>query len=329
MSLVTSAIMFALFLVLGAIMLYRAEIDLNAAQLFGKESTCALRGFWSIIIILVHVPGGFQNQLQDMVGSFAYIGVTFFFMTSAYGLKIIASKQGITAFWRRRLPKLLIPLYLSNAITMLIHKKLTFWGLFSISGWVLWLLYCYFVFWLAHVMKLKHKDFSVCICVVFLSLYWFISKSSGGWPTEIYGFIWGILLANNMEKLQRELSLKHWLLQCIVIVVVSGLLGVSYLKYKPVLFYGSYLLKVCLGCSLLLLILCFTRGVKIGNKVNLFLGKISYETYLLHSAVMVAIATIKPDLESAMFIVVSIASTLILAVVIHRISTVILKRIKL
>ena len=46
MSLVTSAIMFALFLVLGAIMLYRAEIDLNAAQLFGKVHSAAPNGSW-------------------------------------------------------------------------------------------------------------------------------------------------------------------------------------------------------------------------------------------------------------------------------------------
>lgn len=57
------------------------------------------------------------------MGSFAYIGVTFFFMTSAYGLKVGAKKNpdSTKVFWRRRLPKLLIPMFLVNVLTMVMH----------------------------------------------------------------------------------------------------------------------------------------------------------------------------------------------------------------
>lgn len=52
--------------------------------------------------MLVHVPYAYQNRIQGMIGSFAYIGVTFFFMTSSYGLALSLTKkpEKIKHFWR-------------------------------------------------------------------------------------------------------------------------------------------------------------------------------------------------------------------------------------
>ena len=75
---------------------------------FDKENINALRGFWCLIVVLVHMPLLYQKKIQDMIGSFAYIGVTFFFMTSAYGLRfqIENNPEKINTFWQNRLPKL-------------------------------------------------------------------------------------------------------------------------------------------------------------------------------------------------------------------------------
>ena len=81
----TTCIMLLIVAFLGFLILY---IDFKGKQsdFFDLENSACMRGFWSIIVMLVHVPTQFQNQIQDMLGSFAYIGVTFFFMTSSYGL---------------------------------------------------------------------------------------------------------------------------------------------------------------------------------------------------------------------------------------------------
>lgn len=85
-------------------------ITKDTSHFFNLTNTTAMRGFWCIIVILVHIPAVYQNRIQDLMGSFAYIGVTFFFMTSAYGLKVGAKKNpdSTKVFWRRRLPKLLM-----------------------------------------------------------------------------------------------------------------------------------------------------------------------------------------------------------------------------
>ncbi len=81
-------IMGLILLFLGFDILYGAKIEADNNNFFDTKNAQAMRGFWCIIVILVHIPALYQNRIQDMIGSFAYIGVTFFFMTSAYGLSL-------------------------------------------------------------------------------------------------------------------------------------------------------------------------------------------------------------------------------------------------
>lgn len=69
--------MILLVLFLGFVVLYR-DSDGRKSTFFDLESTNCMRGFWCIIILLVHIPSEYQNSIQDAIGSFAYIGVTFF-----------------------------------------------------------------------------------------------------------------------------------------------------------------------------------------------------------------------------------------------------------
>lgn len=133
-----------------------AKLQKHSDHFFDLANTNAMRGFWCLIIILVHVPEAYQNPIQDMIGSFAYIGVTFFFMTSAYGLSLLQKKNpnSINSFWRRRLPKLLIPCFVVNILYSILNLKtkqpFSILDLARINGWVQWLLFCYFVFWICH-----------------------------------------------------------------------------------------------------------------------------------------------------------------------------------
>lgn len=149
--------------------------DINSG-FFDKENSMALRGFWCLVIILVHIPVAYQNTIQDMIGSFAYIGVTFFFMTSGYGLKKMFERnpKSIRLFWRKRLPKLVIPCLTVNLFSILVLptiKKNIILRFININGWVQWLLICYFVFWLSYrFMKEKYRDIIICILIVLISL---------------------------------------------------------------------------------------------------------------------------------------------------------------
>ena len=122
-------------------------------SIFDKNNTSSMRGFWCLIVVLVHIPMSDQNCIQYLIDSFAYIGVTFFFMTSAYGLKIAVSRvlESIKYFWHRRLPKILIPCILVNItdalITILKGNPVVINNLLYTNDWVQWLLICYLTFW--------------------------------------------------------------------------------------------------------------------------------------------------------------------------------------
>lgn len=169
---ITYAIMGAILLLLAFLLLYKAEYTEDTNHFFDLTNTTAMRGFWCLIVILVHIPAAYQNRIQDMIGSFAYIGVTFFFMTSAYGLKIGAAKNpdSIKIFWRRRLPKLLVPMLLVNILGMIMSvaegKEITWHNLISINAWVLWLLACYFIYWIVNRLILIRGGVSRHSCML-------------------------------------------------------------------------------------------------------------------------------------------------------------------
>ena len=60
--------------------------NLLKGQFFSKDYTDVLKGLCCLIIIYVHIKPERGNTLQDAIGSFAYVAVTFFFLVSAYGM---------------------------------------------------------------------------------------------------------------------------------------------------------------------------------------------------------------------------------------------------
>lgn len=341
---ITYAIMAIIMLFLAFELLYKAKYKPDGNHLFDKQNSDAMRGFWCLIVILVHIPAAYQNRLQDMLGSFAYIGVTFFFMTSAYGLRLGIEKNpdSIKCFWRKRLPKLLLPMFLVNIVSVIFSlfegKDLSLTAFIRINGWVQWLLVCYLIFWAVNrfvkpVLPANRGGYSnviICALIGIFSITVYALKNhitSTTWCPEIFGFVWGIAFFH-IKKWFSDWMGKKWLLKCICLCIFAGVAGIAYLKFKPVVFFGDYLLKIFLGVLIITFMLAVNRGIAVGNKVSLFLGSISYEVYLLHGAVFGVLAAFVPELNSGIFIGMSIAITVGIAFVIHIVGTRVVKMIK-
>ena len=154
-------------LMLIFIVLYTGGVLSGAKYLPEKENffdsydSQMLKGMFCVIVVLVHVPSGYQNRIQDMIGSFAYIGVTFFFMSSAYGLKygIKNKKNYLKHFWRRRLTALLTPVIVCKIVNIIFliatGQKVQLLTFFNINAWVRVLLLFYLVFWLIQYLPYK------------------------------------------------------------------------------------------------------------------------------------------------------------------------------
>ena len=323
----TNLIMAGIALFLAGQLLIGAKFGPDGGSFFDRDNSGALRGFWCLIIVLVHVPAAYQNRLQDMLGSFAYVGVTFFFMTSAYGLRLAATKrpETLARFWRNRLPKLLVPCVLSNVVHMAVYvatgSRVSPLMLLTIGGWVRWLLICYLFFWLSYrFLSEKSRDWAVCGLVILFSLGVYLSKPERTtWCPEVLGFVWGILLSRWKGGFVNWTG-RRWIQKCVGLCLLAGILGIGYLAGKGVPFWGDYVLKIVLGAAILGFMLTLNGKISIGNRVSRVLGTISYEVYLLHDAAFSLLEHLLPGASSGVFILISLLITMILSLIVHKAS---------
>lgn len=323
----TNLIMVGILLFLAGLLLAGAKFRPDGARFFDRENSGAMRGFWCLIVVLVHVPAGYQNRLQDMLGSFAYVGVTFFFMTSAYGLRLAAEKrpESIRYFWRHRLPKLLVPCVLANAVRMAAYvaggSRVSPWMLVRIGGWVRWLLVCYLIFWLCYrFLSEKYRDWAVCgLAAVFSLAVYGMKPDTTTWCPEVLGFAWGILLGRWKNRFTGWTD-KGWLAKNAGLCLLAGILGVGYLMGKGIPFWGDYVLKIVLGVAILGFVLGLNTKISMGNRVSRLLGTISYEVFLLHDVSFFVLEKAFPGLNSGVFILMSLLVTAALSLAVQRIS---------
>lgn len=323
----TNLIMAGILLFLAGLLLAGAKFRPDGAHFFDRENSGAMRGFWCLIVVLVHVPAGYQNRLQDMLGSFAYVGVTFFFLTSAYGLRLAAEKrpESIRYFWRHRLPKLLVPCVLANAVRMAAYvaggSRVSPWMLVRIGGWVRWLLVCYLIFWLCYrFLSEKYRDWAVCgLAAVFSLAVYGMKPDTTTWCPEVLGFAWGILLGRWKNRFTGWTD-KGWLAKNAGLCLLAGILGVGYLMGKGIPFWGDYVLKIVLGVAILGFVLGLNTKISMGNRVSRLLGTISYEVFLLHDVSFFVLEKAFPGLNSGVFILMSLLVTAALSLAVQRIS---------
>jgi len=323
---ITMLLMLILMVVFAIVILWGTSYDSKKESIMSMADNTFLRGFWSIIVVLVHVPQMYQNRIQDMVGSFAYVGVTFFFLASSFGLKrsITNKPDYISHFWRRRLPSILMPALLANALCnvsyCLLGKELNWKAFININPWVKVLLIYYFIFWLFYAILPKAfgtgwwQDVLIILIVCGISLggYFTPIKISKIWIVEPVGFAYGILVANYAKQIIVWIR-KKWFINSLCLMILSLICGVAYLWFKPVVFYGDYFLKLVLGIMITAFIFTLLGKLRVGNKVNFFLGTISYEVYLLHSDIFNIIRFIfetKP-IDSGLYIIISLTLTII------------------
>lgn len=320
--------------------------SLVKGQFFSKDYTTVLKGLCCLIVIYVHVKPPYDNTLQDAIGSFAYVCVTLFFLVSAYGmmLSVEQKKDYLRCFWRNRLVALLIPAFLINVVSFGIgivnngdYKLSVLYGLNSYVAVLLqWCLLFYIVMWCkAKWFPQKNclSDWILIAGVVIssLCLYFFVAaevSAEAGWCFERMGLVWGVLLYRYFDRFVAWMD-KHRLAKVIVLIVMGGILGIAYLKFKPVYFWGAYLLKIVLGFVLISLLFTATSNRKFGDKMSLWLGNISYEVYLSHGIVLGALALWLPaSIDSGMFIFLTIIVTLVLSTIIHTIGSPIVNKLR-
>lgn len=313
---------------------------------FSEDYTTVLKGLCCLIVIYVHIRHPYGNKLQDAIGSFAYVCVTLFFLVSAYGmmLSVERKKKYLWYFWRNRLVALLIPCLLVNlfafGLDVVNYGEYRYSVIWYLNTYVAVLLQWCVWFYIIEICKQKFfptnnkmADSFLIAGVVISSLlnYFFIEaevSAEAGWCFERMGLVWGVLLYRYFDNFVTWMD-KNRMAKVIVLCLLGGILGVTYLKYKIIYFWGAYLLKIVLGFMLILFLFTATSNRKFGDKVSLWLGNISYEVYLSHHIMMAALICWLPvGVNSGVFILLTVLSTLFISTILHSIGKPIVNKLR-
>lgn len=310
--------------IVGMIAIYMAGIKHSEKQnILCIENVNTLKFAFSIIVLFVHVPQEYQNTLQDLVGSFAYIGVSWFCMISAYGLKCKCICTDYIDHFKYRFTNVLAPLLVGGAVDLalnVLHCKNTFSFIEydHVYGWIRILLLFYLEFFAVYALLTGHIKYQVidwllCVIIIVQSIFdYFYGKGIfSGWYIERIGFVTGIIIYDNKKHIDSIVRTHKRMVYVIFALTVAS--GTIYLKYKYLGFFGGYLLRSILEITFLLLLVTATTKWKFTNVILNWGAGISYEIYIMHPIVFSILENTLPPKYNEWFVFIATIGTLFAA----------------
>ena len=225
-----------LFVVLGGVLLYKAEITDTCSDFLDKNWSLALKGLCCIVVILVHIPNEHSTRLQNMIGSFAFVAVTVFFMISGYGLSVNRNRKGyMQHFWRNRMTALIVPMLLTNIVAEVVNlisgvTDHIVYNLFVVNGFVVMITACYVIFYIAYQLKFLNdhmKSIITCLGILVLSILAFLFEKHipfTVWPVPCLGFIYGMLIADKKAQIIQILNKQKIIDTKTILLILSSII---------------------------------------------------------------------------------------------------------
>ena len=322
-----------LVLILIFIIFLKSSINTDKTWFMSKEYTNGIRGIMCIIIVLVHIPDRFSNNIQETIGSLGFVCVTLFFLFSSFGLmySLKNKKDYMKNFIRNRFFIIYVPFIIINIIDVIIRKKFdsnTLLVIFGIqTSFVSVLILFYIIFYIINIAFKKEQIrdilfimYPIIFCIFDMIFNW------GLWGAEAVGFSLGFLIYYYFDKIKYILKNKNKLI-FIIFPIFICIFGLLYCKYKNVYIIGNYFIKILLYIFMISFMFEFTSIVKINNKILSFLGNISYEVFLIHGIVITILSRFT-NMSSGVYIWLVIMITLGLATIYNKFNKFIAKKIK-
>lgn len=309
--------------IIGILLLIASLSKSEYMNFLGKDVTFLMRGVAALIVVMVHIPELYHNKIQDMIGSFAFICVMFFFFLSGYGM-MLGAKRGKPAwkFWNNRLVALLIPMTVVNLVGIcfcyLGHKPITFLALLHIDRYVVQLLAFCMIYYVCANLISDYMKLAWTIATLVFAISVLLYIVDYGWKVPFIGAAIGCIAAAYINRIEL-MSKCAW--GGIFLMFLFILLGIVYIRVKSVFFIGDFIIRATLGICGLACMFYMTRYIQVHPKrgaLGAMLSNISYEIYLIHHIVIVYLLTFKMQ-SSGLYIIYTYVITILLSVIVHQI----------
>ena len=308
--------------------------------------TTAIKGIFTVLIFCSHIrgyqslPDHWSNSLYSTV--FDYLGqliVVMFFFYSGFGIWESQKKKNdyTNTFFKRRILKTLLHFDIVIFLYILVQAfspiryttkdYLLCWiGWTSVgnSNWFIFVILGLYL--IAHLSLLFQKKFghgAILLTLVLSACFWIwlriIMHQPSWWVDTLAAFPLGLIFSQYKPVLDQWLEKKNYYpVLAVLLSVVAFLLAYKFVKID---IYGGV---SCLFCCLTMLL---SSLVKIGNPILDWLGKNAFTIYIIQRLPMIVFSQLGINQPSALYVVLVLTTTLLLAEGLSRLYTVTDKRL--
>lgn len=270
-----------------------------------KKLTCQLKGIAIILVLLAHMTLMYYLDLR-MVGNFGAIGVDIFLILSGYGIYKSYLKNGISReFIIKRLKKIYLPFVIAVSFEVLwrmyrenvkysMYKLIIFFTGFDLERtldgtywYISFILLWYLIFSVIYKIS-KNKILNIILLFYFSYLFKLlrfvgpISDLSWQYSIHFIAFPVGVLIANYEKKIVNLLTQNVYKL--VILVLFIGSISVHYIFLYNKEYYWLYSFNVTM---FFMVIAIFFQYLGFVSKLLDFIGRISYEIYLVEMQILI------------------------------------------
>lgn len=266
------------------------------------------KGFFALIVILHHISQRVSSGiLPPDFTRVGYLAVAVFLFLSGYGLQKqnLSKPEYSKGFLLKRIPAILIPYMIMTLIYWFIYALSgdvrsigTVWHHFIANGdpivWFSWYVVCILYFYITFYILMrifKNNRTSIILGgIAFCVLYIFIcQKLSFGlwWYQTSFVFVLGVVFSSYEDNILKFIK-KYYP----IILLLSLTFFIVLAKHKWEIYWlapslkTEFLLVAVLAFLFILSFFTLALKLRINNKILDFLGKISFEIYMVQGALM-------------------------------------------
>lgn len=259
----------------------------KSKKFMSVSQTTALKGF-AIIMTYFHHFGQIRYPIYNAHTFMGYLGVALFLFMSGY----ITNKQSELKgecwaewFWLKKLKRLFVP----RIVVVIVFGFLAGRDILENTREILWfvqdwfltvILINYTVFYVAKKLK-KNPLIMVVMSEMLLVIICILSKQQVMWYNTAFMFGLGMLCSMKEKQLEQRLSGKSNTL----IMMFNVLLFVMFL-YGSVMRYQRFVFDTLTGMIFVLLICVYTYKFGFYSSILEYVGKYSWEFYLVHTRII-------------------------------------------
>ena len=276
----------------------------NHSDWMDKQFTGDLKGLSILMVVWSHLGSSYGIQaIQFLAGA----GVSLFLICSGYGLERSYQKNGLYRYWQKRIEKVAIPYWLLliggmiyNGTSVDKHFIKQFLFINPTNWYLRYIFVCYLLYWIYKIIADNYhlSEWKQWILIAVLWTVKFVSEAI--WPVnravpflesrQLFAVMFGIWLARHRDYVTGKMNDNR--IYGLLILIFTTAIGMNCMLH----------LQDISNCNIVLYNLCSTWTVFplalmilfIGYRFhklfdNLFLkqvGKISYEMFLLHGALI-------------------------------------------